>query len=207
MPVEDPTKRPRLGVWARNVCPNLIGGKNWEPMSYSPQTGLVYIPLFNMCMDIANKNEEYTPGKFYLASEFNLDMAGLGRQEPGRVRRLGSGRQEEGLGHQGRPAVPERGHDHCRRPGVLRQPARRCSRRSTPRAARSCGSSTSAPASCKARSPTSIGGKQYVAVVAGRTKGPPSFFGKIGQSVIDASPEGGILVVFELCPERLARQH
>ncbi|MGH8679279.1 MAG: PQQ-dependent dehydrogenase, methanol/ethanol family, partial [Burkholderiales bacterium] len=58
MPIEDPTKRPRLGVWARDVCPNLIGGKNWEPMSYSLQTGLVYIPTFNMCMDIAGKNEE-----------------------------------------------------------------------------------------------------------------------------------------------------
>jgi len=68
MPIEDPTKRPRLGKWARNVCPNLIGGKNWEPMSYSQQTGLVYIPTFNMCMDIANKEEEYSPGKFYLAS-------------------------------------------------------------------------------------------------------------------------------------------
>ena len=43
-----------------------------------------------------------------------------------------------------------------------------------------------------------IGGKQYLAVVAGRTKGPPSFFGAIGQRVIDASPEGGMLVVFEL---------
>ena len=43
-----------------------------------------------------------------------------------------------------------------------------------------------------------IGGKQYLAVVAGRSKGPPSFFGKIGQRVVDASPEGGILAVFEL---------
>jgi len=44
----------------------------------------------------------------------------------------------------------------------------------------------------------SVGGKQYIAVVAGRSKGPPSFLGKIGQRVIDASPEGGILAVFEL---------
>ena len=92
MPIEDPTKRPRLGMWARNVCPNLIGGKNWEPMSYSQQTGLVYIPAFNMCMDIANKEEEYTPGKFYLASEFDLDKAGSEGTQPGRVHRLGSGR-------------------------------------------------------------------------------------------------------------------
>ena len=43
-----------------------------------------------------------------------------------------------------------------------------------------------------------VGGKQYVAIVAGRSKGPPSFFGAIGQRVIDASPEGGVLVVFAL---------
>jgi hypothetical protein len=41
-------------------------------------------------------------------------------------------------------------------------------------------------------------GKQYLAVVAGRIKGPPSFIGVTGQRVIDASPEGGIVVVFEL---------
>jgi hypothetical protein len=43
-----------------------------------------------------------------------------------------------------------------------------------------------------------VDGKQYVAVVAGRLKGPPSFFGKIGQKQIEASPEGGILMVFAL---------
>ena len=37
-----------------------------------------------------------------------------------------------------------------------------------------------------------------LAVVAGRVIGPPSFLGKIGQKVIDASPEGGLVVVFEL---------
>src|SRR4030095_10831319 len=77
-PVEAPNneKRPQLGKWARDVCPNLIGGKNWQPMSYSKQTGLVYLPAFNMCMDIANREEEYTPGKFYLASEFDLGKPG-----------------------------------------------------------------------------------------------------------------------------------
>jgi glucose dehydrogenase len=41
-------------------------------------------------------------------------------------------------------------------------------------------------------------GKQYIAVVAGRLVGPPSFFGEIGQRVIDASPTGGVVVAFEL---------
>jgi glucose dehydrogenase len=43
-----------------------------------------------------------------------------------------------------------------------------------------------------------LDGKQYIAVVSGRLKGPPSFFGKIGERVFAASPEGGALFVFEL---------
>ena len=197
MPVEDPAKRPRLGVWARNVCPNLIGGKNWEPMSFNPQTGLVYIPLFNMCMDIASKDEEYTPGKFFLASEFNLDMVGseganlseLVAWDPV-AKKKAWGIKEDlpflsgtmttagnlvffGNQHGMLKAVDAKSGEILWQfdvgTGILQSPIT-----------------------------YSIGGKQYLAVVAGRTKGPPSFFGKIGQKVIDASPEGGILVVFAL---------
>jgi len=197
MPIEDPTKRPRLGVWARNVCPNLIGGKNWEPMSFNPQTGLVYIPAFNMCMDIANKEEEYTPGKFYLASEFNLDMAGnqgtnlsefiawdpvAGKKVWGIKEDLpflsgalttAGGLVFFGNQHGELKAVDDKTGavlwSFDVGTGILQSPVT-----------------------------YTVGGKQYLAVVAGRSKGPPSFFGKIGQRVVDASPEGGILVVFEL---------
>ncbi|MFX5370361.1 hypothetical protein ABTD31_19520, partial [Acinetobacter baumannii] len=48
---EDPDKRPGPGHPAKDICPNLIGGKNWQPMSFNPQTGLVYIPTNNVCMD------------------------------------------------------------------------------------------------------------------------------------------------------------
>jgi glucose dehydrogenase len=43
-----------------------------------------------------------------------------------------------------------------------------------------------------------IGGKQYVAVVSGRTFTIPQFLGPIGQKMFEASPEGGTLFVFEL---------
>jgi outer membrane protein assembly factor BamB len=43
-----------------------------------------------------------------------------------------------------------------------------------------------------------VGGKQYVAVVAGRLKTPPSFLAHIGERVFAASPEGGAVFVFEL---------
>ena len=197
MPTENPPKRPRLGVWARDVCPNLIGGKNWEPMSYSQQTGLVYIPTFNMCMDIANKEEEYNPGKFYLASEFDLGKPGnegrhlgefiawdpvankkvWGIKEDlpflGGALSTAGGLVFYGNVHGELKAVDARSGNVLWKfnvgTGILQGPVT-----------------------------YAIDGKQYLAVVAGRLKGPPSFFGKMGQRFIEASPEGGMLVVFEL---------
>jgi alcohol dehydrogenase (cytochrome c) len=43
-----------------------------------------------------------------------------------------------------------------------------------------------------------IDGKQYVAVVSGRTLSIPAFFGALGEKMVDASPEGGALYVFSL---------
>lgn len=195
-PIEDPSKRPQLNKWARNVCPNLFGGKNWEPMSYSMQTGLVYIPSFNLCMDIAGKNEEYEAGKFYLASEFDLDqpdaggyLAELMAWDPVKQKRIWGIREDlpilggamstaGGLMFYGNTrgivkAVDAKTGDILWQfgvgTGILQSPITYM-----------------------------VDGKQYLAVVAGRSKGPPSFLGKIGQRVIDASPEGGILTVFEL---------
>ena len=166
-------------------------------MSYNPQTSLTYIPLFNMCIDIASKEEEYTPGKFYLASEFNLDMAGhegtnlaeLAAWDPVAKRKAWSIKEDlpflsgtmttagglvfYGNQHGELKAVDAKTGSIIWRfdvgTGILQSPIT-----------------------------YTVGGKQYIAVVAGRSKGPPSFFGKIGQRVVDASPEGGVLVVFAL---------
>ena len=43
-----------------------------------------------------------------------------------------------------------------------------------------------------------LDGKQYVAVVSGRTFSIPAFFGPIGEKMVAASAEGGTLFVFEL---------
>lgn len=69
-PIEVPEKRPRLNFKAMDVCPNLLGGKNWQPMSYNPNTGLVYIPANNLCMDIEDTEVEYRRGILYLGKEF-----------------------------------------------------------------------------------------------------------------------------------------
>lgn len=190
-------KRPQLNKWARNVCPNLIGGKNWSPMSYSAQTGLVYLPAFNMCMDIANRVEEYTPGKFYLASEFDLGKPGASGTNLGEFiawdpvnKKKAWSIKEAGMWPSGAMSTAGGLVFYGNIDGMFKAVDAKSGdvlwqfRVGT-------GITQSAVT-------YSIDGKQYIAVVAGRLKGPPSFFGKIGQQMIDSSPEGGILMVFAL---------
>ncbi len=195
-PIEDPEKRPRLNQWARNVCPNLFGGKNWEPMSLSKQTGLVYIPTFHLCMDMAGKTEPYTAGKFYLASEFDLDKADAG----GHLSELKAWDPVKQTAVWGiKEDLPFLGGAMSTASGLVFYG-------NTHGELKAVDAKTGAllwkfnVGTGILQSPITyvMGGKQYLAVVAGRVKGPPSFLGKIGERVIAASPEGGLLVVFEL---------
>ncbi len=53
------------------IFPGQVGGHNWHPMSYSPQTGLVYIPAIDTPMLFSTApSYEYRPG------EFNMGAAG-----------------------------------------------------------------------------------------------------------------------------------
>ena len=195
-PIEDPEKRPQLNRWARNVCPNLFGGKNWQPMSYSEQTGLVYIPSFNLCMDIAGKNEAYNPGKFYLASEFDLDKADSGGFL-GEFKAWDPVKQQAAWGI--KEDLPFIGGAMSTAGGLVfygnQHGDLKAVDAKTGKVLWQFNVGTGI-----LQSPITYmqDGKQYFAVVAGRIKGPPSFLGKIGQKVIDASPEGGVVVVFEL---------
>ncbi len=63
-PIENPEMRPGPGHPAKGVCPNLIGGKNWQPMSYNPGTGLVYMNTNNVCMDWSVSDVNYKRGVF-----------------------------------------------------------------------------------------------------------------------------------------------
>lgn len=72
VPVIDPDKRPAMGHPANGVCPSWIGGKNWQPMSYNPDTGLLYIAANNMCTDLKSVPVTYRRGVFYLGSDFDV---------------------------------------------------------------------------------------------------------------------------------------
>ena len=198
MPIEAPNneKRPRLKKWAKDICPNLVGGKNWMPMSYNPKTGLVYIPTMNMCMDLEGIQEEYKRGQFYLGVNFDLDkpgpggyLGGLKAWDPVAQKEVwfikddlpfngGTMTTTTGLVFAGDIQGTFRAHDAKTGKELWKF---------------NTGSGISA-----APISYTLDGKQYVAVTSGRTQSMPAFFGKIGEKMVAASPEGGTLFVFTL---------
>ena len=51
----------RVGDWM-SVCPSTAGGKNWQASSYSPDAGLIVIPLSQSCMDMTGRAVVLEPG-------------------------------------------------------------------------------------------------------------------------------------------------
>jgi len=54
------------------VSPPFLGGTNWMPMSYSPDTGLFYIPANEWGMDYWAEHITYKPGAAYLGQGFRI---------------------------------------------------------------------------------------------------------------------------------------
>ncbi len=55
--------------------PSPFGGHNWHPMSYSPETGLVYIPALDIPYAFGNEPEfDYEDGRWNLAVDWKLNM-------------------------------------------------------------------------------------------------------------------------------------
>jgi len=193
--VENPDKRPGPGHPVKDICPNLIGGKNWQPMSFNPQTGLVYIPSNNFCMDWTVSDVSYKRGLFYLGAEFPTKegpggfLGELMAWDPVNNKKVWSIKED----------LPFNG-------GTL----------STAGNLVFYGNlhgdfhaidATSGKILWKKNLGSGIGagpvtyavdGKQYVAVVVGRTAAIPAFLGEIGKKMTAAAPEGGSLFVFAI---------
>jgi alcohol dehydrogenase (cytochrome c) len=195
-PIEVPEKRPRFKVRAKEICPNLLGGKNWQPMSFNPQTGLVYIPSINLCMDMEGAEPTYQRGKFYLAFEFDLGKSGPGGYmselmawDPVKQQKVWGNKDE--LPWLGGTLTTKSGlafHGDIK--GWFKALDAKTGQRLWQF---NTGSGISA-----APITYELDGKQYVAVVSGRTFTIPLFLGPIGAKMVEASPEGGTLFVFEL---------
>ncbi len=64
----NPEKETKLGTEVRNICPTASGAKDWEPSSFSPDTGLIYIPHANLCMDWVDQQVSYIAGTPYVGA-------------------------------------------------------------------------------------------------------------------------------------------
>ena len=69
----DPAKSPD-GKKSNTVftVPSFLGGKNWMPMAYSPDTKLFYVPSNEWGMDLWNEPVAYKKGAAYLGAGFTI---------------------------------------------------------------------------------------------------------------------------------------
>jgi alcohol dehydrogenase (cytochrome c)/methanol dehydrogenase (cytochrome c) subunit 1 len=192
-PIEIPDKRPRLDHKVSNVCPNLIGGKNWQPMSFNPNTGFVYIPSNNVCMDWAVSEVNYHRGVFYLGAEFPVQEGPGGYL--GEIMAWDPVAQKKVWGV--KEDLPFNG-------GTLSTAGGLVFYGNLHGFFKALDAKTGAElwklqlGSGIGAAPISyaVGGKQYIAVVVGRTASIPAFLGEVGTRMVAASPEGGALFVF-----------
>ena len=70
--VEDPTKRTKQGVDTKQICPSAMGGKNQQPVSFSPRTGLFYVGTNNLCMNYEGTEVQYIAGAPYVGANVRI---------------------------------------------------------------------------------------------------------------------------------------
>jgi PQQ-dependent dehydrogenase (methanol/ethanol family) len=197
-PIEAPgnVKRPGLKRKASNVCPNLLGGKNWMPMSYNKATGLVYIPTMNLCMDMEGLQEDYKRGQFYLSVNFDLGKMGPGGHGGG-LKAWDPVKQKEVWFQKN--SLPFNGGTMTTASGlVFAGDIQGMFRAFDGKTGKILWQFNTGSGITAAPMTYTIDGKQYVAVVSGRTQSIPAFLGEIGEKMVNASPEGGTLFVFAL---------
>ncbi len=77
-PIENEGQRPPLPKEGQDkgepvqVSPPFLGGKNWNPMSYSKDTGLFYVPANHWGEDYWTEKVEYNPGAAFLGMGFRI---------------------------------------------------------------------------------------------------------------------------------------
>ena len=189
-------KRPGMARKASNICPNLIGGKNWMPMSYDQQTGLVYIPTMNLCMDLEGIQADYKRGTFYLGVNFDLGKVGPGGHMGG-VKAYDPVKQQTVWFN--KDDLPYAGGLLSTAGGVVfHGDIKGWFHALNAKTGKSLWQFNTGSGITAAPMTYTLDGKQYIAVVSGRTLSIPAFFGALGEKMVDASPEGGALYVFSL---------
>ncbi len=82
-PIEVPAAR---GDEAYDAVPGPYGGHNWHPMSFNPQTGLVYLPAqsapLNLTPEKSFQQNAATPGKYGSVTGWNVGFVLNGSKAP-----------------------------------------------------------------------------------------------------------------------------
>ncbi|MGH8503584.1 MAG: methanol/ethanol family PQQ-dependent dehydrogenase [Gammaproteobacteria bacterium] len=55
-----------------NICPAALGSKDQQPASFSPKTGLFYVPTNHVCMDYEPYAVEYVAGQPYVGATLSM---------------------------------------------------------------------------------------------------------------------------------------
>ena len=67
-PIEVPEKQTSATKNTKDICPSAMGGKNQQPVAYSPRTNLFYVPTNNLCMDYEGVQVKYQAGQPYVGA-------------------------------------------------------------------------------------------------------------------------------------------
>ena len=59
-------------VNSKGICPAALGSKDEQPASFSPKTGLFYVPTNHVCMDYEPFKVSYTPGQPYVGATLSM---------------------------------------------------------------------------------------------------------------------------------------
>jgi lanthanide-dependent methanol dehydrogenase len=55
-----------------NICPAALGSKDQQPATFSPRTGLFYVPTNHVCMDYEPYKVEYVAGQPYVGATLSM---------------------------------------------------------------------------------------------------------------------------------------
>ena len=165
-------------------------------MSYDAKSGLVFIPTLNMCMDLEGSQADYQRGAFYLGVNFDLGKSGAGDY-------LGGVKAWDPVAQKtvwfNKDKLPWAGGVMSTNGGlVFHGDITGVFKALDAKTGKTLWKFNAGSGISAAPMTYTLDGKQYVAVVSGRTLSIPAFAGGIGEKMVEASPEGGTLFVFAL---------
>jgi lanthanide-dependent methanol dehydrogenase len=80
LPLINKDKTTHENTMTRDICPSSTGAKEFVPSSFSPRTGLLYIPAHNTCMDSGGLPANYIAGTPYLGEDVVMKPGPGGNQ-------------------------------------------------------------------------------------------------------------------------------